>query len=47
MPTRPPAEPGMSLDQIVTPALIVDLDALESNIAMLADRVKGNPNGVR
>lgn len=46
MPTRPPAEPGMSLDQIVTPALIVDLDALESNIAMLAKRVAGNPNGV-
>ncbi|RTL49655.1 MAG: DSD1 family PLP-dependent enzyme [Bradyrhizobiaceae bacterium] len=46
MPTRPPAEPGMSLDQVTTPALIVDLDALEKNIAMLADRVKGNPNGV-
>ncbi|HEY0236400.1 MAG TPA: DSD1 family PLP-dependent enzyme [Afipia sp.] len=47
MPTRPPAEPRMSLDQIVTPALIVDLDALEKNIAMLAKRVDGNPNGVR
>lgn len=47
MPTRPPAEPGMSLDQVVTPSLIVDLDALEKNIAMLAGRVAGNPNGVR
>lgn len=47
MPTRPPAEPGMSLDQIVTPSLIVDLDALEKNIAMLASRVAGNPNNVR
>ncbi len=46
MPTRPPAEPGMSLDQIVTPALIVDLDALEKNIGMLAGRVERNPHGV-
>lgn len=46
MPTRPPAEPGMSLDQITTPALIVDLDALEHNIAMLAKHVGGKANGV-
>ncbi|MBX9710169.1 MAG: DSD1 family PLP-dependent enzyme [Xanthobacteraceae bacterium] len=47
MPTRPPAEPGMTLEQVVTPALIVDLGALEHNIAMLARRVAGNPHGVR
>ncbi len=47
MPTRPPAEPGMSLEEIVTPALIVDCDALDKNIAMLAKRVEGNTNGVR
>ncbi len=46
MPTCPPAKPSMSLDQIVTPALIVDLDALENNIAMLAQRVVGNSDGV-
>lgn len=44
---RRPAEPGMTLDQIQTPALIVDMAALEANIATLAKRVAGNPNDVR
>jgi D-serine deaminase-like pyridoxal phosphate-dependent protein len=47
MTDRRPAEPGMTLDQIQTPALIVDLAALETNIATLAKRVEGNPHGVR
>lgn len=42
-----PAEIGMTLDQIRTPALIVDLAAMEDNIATLAKRVEGNPHGVR
>lgn len=46
MTTRRPAEPGMTIDQVETPALIVDLTALENNIAALARRVEGNPNGV-
>lgn len=46
MSTRCPAEPGMTRDQIETPALIIDLDAMEHNIAMLARRVEGNANGV-
>lgn len=46
MTMRRPAEPGMSVSEIETPALIVDLDALENNIAMLARRVAGNLNGV-
>ena len=39
MTTRPPAEIGMSLDEVDTPALVVDLDAFERNLQRLADRV--------
>ncbi|KQW18387.1 alanine racemase [Afipia sp. Root123D2] len=42
-----PAEIGMTLDQIQTPALIVDLAAMEENIAILAKRVAENKAGVR
>ena len=45
MTTRPPAEIGMSLDEVDTPALIVDLDAFERNLRRLAERVQGQ--GVR
>src|ERR1051326_1865487 len=45
MTTRPPAEIGMSLDEVDTPALIVDLDAFERNLRRLADGVAGK--GVR
>src|SRR6267143_4126009 len=41
MTTRPPAEIGMSLEEVDTPALIVDLDAFERNLRRLADRVQG------
>ena len=41
MPVRPPAEIGMSLDEVDTPALIVDLDAFERNLRHLAERVRG------
>ena len=41
MTTRPPAEIGMTLDEVDTPALIVDLDAFEGNLKRLADRVPG------
>ncbi|WP_102224877.1 DSD1 family PLP-dependent enzyme [Acidimangrovimonas sediminis] len=33
---RPPATPGMSEDEVDTPALIVDLDALEHNLDRMA-----------
>ena len=33
----PPAEPGMAIDDVDTPALIVDLDALETNLDHMAD----------
>src|SRR6476619_4671855 len=45
MTTRPPAEIGMSLDDVDTPALIVNLDAFERNLKRLADRVAAR--GVR
>jgi D-serine deaminase-like pyridoxal phosphate-dependent protein len=45
MTTRPPAEIGMSLDEVDTPALMIDLDAFERNLRRLADRVRGS--GVR
>jgi D-serine deaminase-like pyridoxal phosphate-dependent protein len=45
MTTRPPAEIGMTLDEVDTPALIVDLDAFERNLKRLVDRVAGR--GVR
>lgn len=36
MVNRPPAETGMSLAQVETPALLLDLDAFERNLARLA-----------
>jgi D-serine deaminase-like pyridoxal phosphate-dependent protein len=45
MTTRPPAEIGMSLAEVDTPALVVDLDAFERNLSRLAERVR--PSGMR
>src|SRR5271163_3779061 len=45
MTTRPPAEIGMSLDEVDTPSLVIDLDAFERNLHRLADRVQDS--GVR
>ena len=36
MTTRPPAEIGMSLDEVDTPALVIDLDAFERNLRRLS-----------
>jgi 3-hydroxy-D-aspartate aldolase len=41
MTTRPPAEVGMPLEAVDTPALLLDLDAFEKNIARLAGAVSG------
>src|ERR1700693_5714404 len=41
----PPASIGAALDEVDTPALVLDLDALERNIARMAESVKGS--GVR
>ncbi|HWD59621.1 MAG TPA: DSD1 family PLP-dependent enzyme [Stellaceae bacterium] len=45
MTTRPPAEIGMSLAEVDTPALIVDLDAFERNLRRLPERIAGT--GIR
>ncbi|SNB77623.1 D-serine deaminase, pyridoxal phosphate-dependent [Arboricoccus pini] len=37
---RPPAEPGMAEDEIDTPALVLDLDAFEANLATMAEATK-------
>ena len=36
MPGEPAAQPGMALDDVDTPALIVDLDAFERNLVTMA-----------
>jgi D-serine deaminase-like pyridoxal phosphate-dependent protein len=41
MTTRPPAEIGMRLEDVDTPALLVELDAFERNLRRMADRVAG------
>ncbi len=41
----PPAQPGMSLDDIDTPALIIDLDAFEANLDSMAASLEGT--GIR
>lgn len=41
MTNRPPAEIGMPLEKVDTPALLVDLDALERNLRCMADAVAG------
>ena len=40
MATRPPAEIGMTLEEIDTPALLVDLDAFERNLQLMAANVE-------
>ncbi len=42
MSLRSPASVGIPLDEVDTPALILDLDALERNIARMAEAVKGS-----
>ncbi len=41
MTTRAPATVGMRLEEVDTPALILDLDAFEANLKRLADAVRG------
>ncbi len=45
MVSRPPAEIGMSLEDVDTPALLIELDAFEHNLRRLADAIA--PTGVR
>jgi 3-hydroxy-D-aspartate aldolase len=39
---HPPAEPGMHEDEIETPALVLDLDAFEANLATMARHAAAN-----
>lgn len=41
MSTRPPADVGMAVDEIDTPALVVDLDAYERNLDRMAASLAG------
>ncbi len=45
--THPPAEIGMPLDMVDTPAVLVDLAALERNLDRLAQAVAGTPIRLR
>jgi D-serine deaminase-like pyridoxal phosphate-dependent protein len=47
MATRPPAEIGMPLDAVDTPALLIDLDAFERNLRRMAEVVAGTPVKLR
>lgn len=42
MPPRPPAEIGAPLAQIETPALVIDLDLFERNLAAMAEALAGS-----
>ncbi len=44
---RPPAKAGDRIEDIDTPALLLELDAFERNLRTLADPVKGRPVRVR
>ncbi len=47
MTTRPPAEIGMSLEEVDTPALLIDLAAFEANLLRLPQQVAGRPVRLR
>ena len=44
---NPPAEKGMALADIDTPALVIDLDAFERNLARMAEALKDTPVRLR
>lgn len=44
---KPPASVGQRLDEIDTPALVIELGAFERNLRTLADSVQGRPVRVR
>ncbi len=47
MPQPRPAEPGMTLDAVETPALLVDLDAFERNLDRMASLLQGKAARLR
>ena len=47
MTTMPPAEIGMALEDVDTPALLLDLDAFERNLDRMAKAIEGKPVKLR
>ena len=47
MPHRPPAEIGAPLSEVDTPALVIDLDAFERNLAALPRKLEGRSVALR
>ena len=47
MTTMPPAEIGMALEDVDTPALLLDLDAFERNLDRMAKVIEGKPVKLR
>ena len=47
MTIRPPAEVGDSLQDVDTPPLVVDLEAMDRNLERMARAVADNPRSVR
>ena len=47
MTTTPPAEIGMSLEDVDTPALLLDLDAFERNLDRMAAAIADKPVKLR
>jgi 3-hydroxy-D-aspartate aldolase len=47
MTTRPPAAVGQKLEEVDTPALILDLDAFEKNLSIMKSSLKGKAVRVR
>lgn len=45
--TPAPATVGMAMEEVDTPALLVDLDAFERNLKRMADAIKGSPARLR
>ena len=46
-PLPPPASPGMPLEEVDTPALLLDLDAFEYNLTYLSQSLRGSDVRVR
>ena len=45
--TPAPASVGMAIEDVDTPALLVDLDAFERNLKRMADAIEGSPARLR
>ncbi len=46
MTARPPADVGMPLEEVDTPALIIELDAFEANLTRMAQAAQSFRSGM-